>query len=73
MTLNFTFDLDLDMEQGHAQLFSEKWNMTYFYYKVKAKGHYPAKLLKHFSFLHFVFTVFMAYCKTYKAGFNMAL
>ncbi len=55
MTLKLTFDLDLDMELEHIV-------MTYLYYKNKVKcqglGHYPAKLLKRFTFVQNIFTFF---------------
>ena len=72
MSLMLTFDLDLDMEQGHIYSL-EVWYsgqrssvmMTYFYNEVKVKGHdlghYPAKLLKHCTFLQNVFAFFITH------------
>ncbi len=52
MILMLTFDLDLDMEQGHTTKIRSKVDHSddLFYYKVNVKRqdlrHYPAKLLK---------------------------
>ena len=84
MTLMLTFDLDLDMEQGHIQDLGAWYLgqrltivMTYFDYKVEVKGqdlgHYPAKLLERFRFAQNVFNFYNLSIKAEHNGFSSTL